>query len=47
MPGSESEKSKNDGSGTDGEEEEYVVERVVDKKIKNGKVRTKILQINK
>lgn len=36
MPGSDKSKS---GSGTDGEEEEYVVERVVDKKIKNGKVR--------
>lgn len=36
---SESEKSKNDaGSGSDAEEEEYVVEKVVDKRVKSGKV---------
>lgn len=38
-PDSDSEKSKNDsGSGSDAEEEEYVVEKVVDKRIKGGKV---------
>lgn len=38
MPNSESGKSKND-SGSEAEEEEYVVERVVDKRIKGGKVK--------
>lgn len=38
MPDSDSDKSKNDtGSGSEAEEE-YVVERVVDKRIKGGKV---------
>lgn len=37
---SDSEKSKNDsGSGSEAEEEEYVVEKVVDKRIKGGKVK--------
>lgn len=40
---SESEKSKNDAaSGSEAEEEEYVVEKVVDKRVKNGKVCSQI-----